>query len=155
MSVDSRSWIELNQLGLNVAIADLLDRLEARAAGALAEEHPPLSFHVPSLNALGGRFDLSEFERAMLMLAGAVEMSSSVALACASCHGDIHRAHATFSLGLAVLPAAHWSAITPNAALRRYRLVHVERGESLALSPLQIDERILHLIAGLDEPDSQ
>src|SRR6266498_3659797 len=54
-----------------------------------------------------------------------------------------------FGLALAALPGAHWSALSPTGPLRRWRLIEVGEGPSLVASPLRLDERILHFVAGL------
>ena len=59
----------------------------------------------------------------------------------------------TYSLALAALPDAHWSALAPGSPLRRWRLVEIKPGESVTASPLRIDERILHYIAGISYLD--
>ena len=155
MSVESPTWIERNQQQLGVALAAILARLDAYAtADAPLGDEPALVLDVPSLDAIGALFNLSEFERGLVLLAGAVELSSSVALACSLAHGDARRPHATFGLALATLPGAFWSAISPDAPLRRWRLVHVENGGSLTQAAVRLDERILHLLAGVDGPDA-
>jgi len=56
---------------------------------------------------------------------------------------------------LAALPNAHWSAIAPNAPLRRWRLIEVRPGESLVTSQLRLDETVLHYLAGLPFQDER
>src|SRR5439155_26485241 len=80
---------------------------------------------------------------------------SSFAAQCAAAQGDPRRDYPTFSMALAALPEAHWSALTPAAPLRRWRLVEVGSGDTLTQSQLRIDERVLHYLTGvsyLDEP---
>src|SRR5262249_39396919 len=59
------------------------------------------------------------------------------------------------SLALAALPGAHWSALTPAAPLRYWRLVEVGPGPSLTTSPLRIDEWALHRLAGVPYLDDR
>jgi hypothetical protein len=84
-----------------------------------------------------------------LLLCAGVELDSTFAALCAAVQGDARRTHATFSLALATLPGAHWSALTPAAPLRRWRMIEVASGDSLTHSPLRIDERVLHYLAGV------
>ena len=65
------------------------------------------------------------------------------------------RAYPTFSLALAALPGAHWSALSPQAPLRYWRLIDIGPGASLTLSPLRIDERILHDLTGVAALDER
>jgi hypothetical protein len=91
----------------------------------------------------------------VLLLCAAVEFDARFAPLCAAAQGDPQRAHPTFSLALATLPGAHWSALAPAGPLRRWRLVEVGSGPSLALSPLRIDERVLHYLAGVQHTDER
>src|SRR5205823_3244883 len=56
----------------------------------------------------------------------------------------------TFSLALAALPEAHWSALSPSASLRRWRLIELTSNEGLVSAPLRIDERVLHFLTGFN-----
>jgi hypothetical protein len=56
-------------------------------------------------------------------------------------------------LALAALPGAHWSAITPAAPLRHWRLIDVGDGPTLTTSPLRLDERVLHHLTGTPHLD--
>jgi hypothetical protein len=83
-----------------------------------------------------------------------VELHGSIGPLCATAQADPRWTHPTFSLALAALPEAHWSAITPGAPLRYWRLVEPGPGDAITTSPLRIDERILHYLTGqqyLDE----
>jgi hypothetical protein len=74
---------------------------------------------------------------------------------CASIHGETVRNYPTFSLALSLFPEAHWSALTPAAPLRGWRLIEVGSGTALTQLPLRIDERILHHIAGVSHIDDR
>jgi SpoVK/Ycf46/Vps4 family AAA+-type ATPase len=56
---------------------------------------------------------------------------------------------------LAVFPDAHWSALTPNAPLRRWRLLELASNDSLTNAPLRLDERVLHFLTGVNELDER
>ncbi|HEX3530695.1 MAG TPA: AAA family ATPase [Thermoanaerobaculia bacterium] len=101
------------------------------------------------------RFGLSPFERDVLLLAAGPELDSAFAVRCTKAQGDPARRLPTFSLALAALPDAHWSALLPSAPLRHWRLVEPDSRESLTVAPLRIDERILHHLAGLRHLDER
>ncbi|TDC06407.1 ATP-binding protein, partial [Streptomyces sp. 8K308] len=61
----------------------------------------------------------------------------------------------TFSLALAALPEPHWSALTPVAPLRRWRLIELDDETRLTTTRLRVDERVLHLVAGTPYLDSR
>ncbi|MFE9727844.1 ATP-binding protein [Streptomyces sp. NPDC005794] len=113
------------------------------ARGALAA--PPGSV---ALDALVACFGLSPFEREIVLLAAAAELDPTTAARCATACGDPERTYPTFSLALAALVDPHWSALTPVAPLRRWRIVELDDETRLTTSRLRLDERILHFLAG-------
>src|SRR5687768_7744470 len=125
-------------------------RLEAalnEAAGALSGPS--------ALDSLCAAFGLSPFERDILLLSAGIELDSAFARLCASAQGNPQRSFPTFSLALAALREPHWSAVTPEGPLRRWRLIELGHGESLTTSPLRVDERVLHYLAGLPHLDGR
>ena len=108
-----------------------------------------------ALETLCAAFRLSPFERDILLLCAAVELDSSVASLVTLLSGDSLRSSPTFSLALAALPDPHWSALTPAAPLRRFRMIEVSAGLALTSSPLRIDERILHYLTGIQYLDER
>ncbi|HEV2914386.1 MAG TPA: ATP-binding protein [Pyrinomonadaceae bacterium] len=108
-----------------------------------------------ALELMSTMFGLSGFERDLLLLCAGVELDSSFATVCAEAQGDPAHPFPTFSLALAALPEAHWSALTPAAPLRRWRLIEIGNGPALTLSQLRIDERILHYLAGVEHTDER
>jgi len=109
----------------------------------------------PALHLLASAFGLSQFERDVVLMCAGMELDGSFPELCARAHGDSQRRHPTFSLALAGLPAAHWSALAPSAPLRQWRLIEIESGPSLVASPLRIDERVLHYLAGVPHLDER
>ncbi|MEV6424254.1 ATP-binding protein [Streptomyces sp. NPDC051662] len=101
-----------------------------------------------ALDALVSCFGLSAFEREVILLAAAAELDPTTGARCAAASGDPDRAHPTFSLALAALVEPHWSALTPVAPLRRWRLVELDDETRLTTSRLRLDERILHFLVG-------
>ena len=87
------------------------------------------------------------------MLCAGVESTRPSGALCRG-HGDAGGPYATFGLALAALPDPHWSALSPISPLRHWRLVEVG-GESLTRSPLRIDERVLHYLAGVQYLDER
>ena len=160
------SWHEANQRHLSAALAMVRAALERHAGDAPAESEVPegarravreASEAMPApaaLETLSETFGLTPFERDVMLLCTGMELDSGFAALCASAQGDPRRAYPTFGLALAALPGAHWSALTPAAPLRHWRLVEVGTGDALTSSPLRVDERVLHHLAGtpyLDE----
>jgi hypothetical protein len=111
-----------------------------------------------ALGLLSQVYSLTPFETAVLVLCAGVELDARIPLLCAAACGDNARTEPTFSLALAALPDAHWSALAPDAPLRRWRLIEpvavAGAATLLTRAPLRIDERVLHFLVGLDAPDT-
>lgn len=108
-----------------------------------------------ALETLCAAFRLSPFERDVLLLCAGIELDSTFAAACATAQRDTRRRYPTFSLALAALPGAHWSALAPSSSLRRWRLVELTSNEGLVAAPLRIDERVLHFLTGINHLDDR
>ncbi|MFB6712916.1 MULTISPECIES: ATP-binding protein [unclassified Streptomyces] len=107
------------------------------------------------LDAVTSCFGLTPFERDLVLLTAAYELDPTTATRCAAACGDPERVYPTFSLALAALDGAHWSALTPVAPLRRWRVIGLEDETRLTRSRLRLDERILHFLLGSPYLDSR
>ncbi len=144
------TWMAANQRALVAQLSRIRGLLERRASEPSAAAVAQAPTEYPStLELLCATFGLSPFERDVVLLCAGVELESGFAELCARAQGDPARTFPTFSLALAALPEAHWSAASPSGALRRWRLIEVGSGASLTLAPLRIDERVLHHLTGL------
>jgi hypothetical protein len=146
--------LEDNQRALSAELERVARALEAHADGhappAEGERVP-----APALEALVQALGLSSFERDVLLLCAGVELEGGFASLCASASGAAGLGRPTFSLALACLTDPHWSALAPVAPLRRWRLVELDPGESAVVSPLRLDERVLHYLTGVDYLDER
>ncbi|MFF3872671.1 ATP-binding protein [Streptomyces sp. NPDC001978] len=132
------------------------DPHSARAAAAPTDDTSspattaliPVAPDLAPLDTLVAYLGLTPFERDLVLLAAADELDTTAAARCAAAAGDPRRAYPTFSLALAALDAAHWSALTPVAPLRRWRIIELEDESRLTTSRLRLDERILHFLLG-------
>jgi ATPase family associated with various cellular activities (AAA) len=157
----STDWLEVNRTALQDALARVKTRLQQHAerradspaVGPDGGEIAPES----ALGLLEQIFLLTPFETDVLVLCAGVELDASVAQLCAAAAGDPTRTDPTFSLALAAFDHAHWSALAPDAPLRRWRLVEPVPAAGpatlLTRAPLRLDERLLHFLVGLDAPD--
>jgi hypothetical protein len=161
MSASPLEWRDTNKqslVGQFARIRNLLERhisKDVGRPGPVAVSEPAPDKPPSPLDYLAEVFSLTHFERDLLLLCAAIELDSDFESLCETAHGEGDRARPTFGLALAVLPEAHWSAISPERPLRRWELVEVERGAGLASSPLRIDERILNFIVGVPHSDAR
>ena len=151
----SVEWLETNQRRLMAALAEIRAAFEQKPAPPEPAAESTSGEPRAALDHLTNVFGLSPFERRLLMFAASPELDSSFAQLCATAHGDPQRAYPTFSLALALLPGAHWSALSPGGPLRRWRMIEVGAGSALTTSPLRIDERILHFLTGVAAPEAR
>ena len=126
---------------------------EVAALAEWADETERTLTPKPSLDRLCAAFELSPFERDVLVLCAGMAVDPSVASLCAAAHGDQHAACPTFALARAAFEGEDWTAMTPAGPLRKWRLVHVGRGDTLLTSPLRIDESVLHHLMGTPSLD--
>jgi hypothetical protein len=109
----------------------------------------------PALEQLCGAFGLSGFERATLLLCAGVELDAGFAQAVAAAQQDPRLSFPTFGLALAALDEPHWSALSPAAPLRRWRLIELTSSDLLTSARVRIDERVLHYLAGVSHLDDR
>jgi hypothetical protein len=148
------SWTEANRTSLVAELARLKQRLRPESESASgASIDTADTAPAPALERLADLFELSLFEREVLLLCAGVEMDSEIAARCAEARGSVRLPCATFGLALAVLPEPHWSALTPSRPLRRFHLIEMNPGHGLTSSSLRIDERVLHYLAGINTLD--
>jgi hypothetical protein len=157
----STDWLNRSQSDLYVAIAKIRFILEQKIA---AKKGEPLEEKVESLvqkqqidsylTRLCESLSLSEFERDILLLCVGLELIPCWGDLCAEIANDPKQNYVTFGLAMTVLDHNDWSAFSPAANLRKWRLVEIGAGNALTASPLRVDERILHYLMGdqhLDE----
>jgi hypothetical protein len=167
--VPARTWEESNQACLMAAVAEVRatlaklisppDAESAVDALAVAQEfagNVRASMPAPpALETLCATFSLTCFERRILLMCAGAELDSRFAALYAAASKDLRSPLPTFSLALAAFEDAHWGALLPAQPLRFWRLVEVLPGDSLTTSPLRIDERILHYLAGMPAIDER
>jgi hypothetical protein len=145
----SESWHATNQRLLTAEVARVRALLEAHAAEGEPRPEAAEAGAAPALAGLCRALELSPFERDVLVMCAAVELDGTFAAACGAAHGESSRGYPSFGLALAALPGAHWSALTPDAPLRRWRLLELDPGGTLTGASLRVDEAVLHFLAGV------
>ena len=156
------SWHEANQAYLVHALQTVRGALERRAGGAQDAETAAVGTNssaaidpAPALERLCAAFGLSRFERDILLLCAGVELDAGFAQTVATAQSDARLTFPTFSLALAALGEPHWSALSPVAPLRRWRLIEIDNRDSLSTGKIRIDERVLHYLAGVPHLDDR
>ena len=149
-------WADENQRALVEALARVRRYVEQGANGAHGAHGRPVAGIEPmglpaALARLVSAFGLSPFERDVLLLCAGPELDGGFEAALRAAG----RGAPSFALALAILPDAHWTALSPAAPLRYWGLVEPTPGGSAVTAPLRLDERILHFLAGAGFTDER
>jgi len=107
-----------------------------------------------ALERLQAIFELSPFERDLLLLCAGVSLEVRFANACATAHKNSQITWPTFGMGVLVLDKPHWSCLSRNRPLRYWRLLEIDNG-SILHAPLRIDERVLQFLIGVPSSDER
>ncbi|MDH4052471.1 MAG: AAA family ATPase [Rubrivivax sp.] len=148
------SWPEQNQAWLAAELARLRLLVEARLASggqdaafaaatpaALATPWIGPADAPPALERVAQLFELSSFERDLLLLACGQELDPHLR--------SLLPEGISFSLAVSLLDAPHWDALSPLAPLRHWQLLSLPASAPPASAPILIDERVLHAVTGV------
>lgn len=159
-------WHRQNEQYLAAAIAWVRQGLE-RLAG-IAPEPPVSTFtadgkvdenseFVPALVMLSQRFNLSAFERSLLLLSAALELDTQIASLCAKAQDSPQRPYPTFALALTLFDQPDWSVVMAASPLRHWQLIEVTPSPTvpLTVSPLRADMRVVNYLKGINVLDDR
>ncbi len=168
-AIPAATWIDDNQAALNAALSEvrvaLAQHLSCSDELSTADNKPSVPLapaeasspgaEITALDQLCAAFSLSSFERKVLLMSAGAELDSRFAALYASAYKGARIFYPTFSLALSAFNDAHWSALLPTRPLRYWHLLEIIPGDGLTTSPLRIDERILHFLAGMSSIDER
>ena len=107
------------------------------------------------LNYLAELFQLSPFERNVLVLSIGIELDASLGKLVSKVQGDGQGQIPTISLVLSLFSDTHWSAFAPESSLRFWELITLNKNSVLTSSSFTIDEMVLHYVTGINSMDSR
>lgn len=123
------------------------------------ENQPSLTELVSDTSALTQlclKFNLSSFERDILLLCVGMEIEPNFQSLCAKAQGNSpNKNYPTLSLALAVFSGASWGVLSPQSPLQYWQLLQIEPGLILTQSPLRLDKGILCYLLGEKASDEQ
>jgi ATP-dependent 26S proteasome regulatory subunit len=154
----NHNWMEENHRYLMKALAYMGELLDHKLSGetTVLPTLDPSHLSPPSvLEQLCHIFNLSSFERDIILLCAGMEINCHWRDLLAKIQGNAQLVYPTLSLALKILPNPHWQGLTPAGALRRWKLMEIGSGVNLTQSPLRIDERILHYLWGIQYVDER
>jgi AAA+ superfamily predicted ATPase len=105
---------------------------------------------LPALETLSRSFDLTDFEKKMLIMCTGAEIDSEFSLILSKLYKNPNVKFPTFDIALRAFPEANWKAILPDSSLRRFQLISLQNNDDVPLitTPIRIQERILHYLLG-------
>jgi ATP-dependent 26S proteasome regulatory subunit len=146
---------------------NLLKKVGSAQSGAVAHHEATLqsasdgrlfSLTEKASSALGQlcqTFQLSPFERDIMVLCAGVELDPTLRQLCTQAEPELKHGSPTFNLAGLVIPQGHWDAFVPASPLRHWQLVELGPSRQLMTAPLRIDERILHTLMGISYLDER
>ena len=119
------------------------------------QSHTLDNTYQPALEVLASRFQLSDFEKQVLLLCAGMELDTRVATLCAMAQGDSSKPYPTASLCFSLFDDGAWDILSPERSLRRFQLIEIDRHPQVPLtsSPIRIDDRVASYIKGLNFVD--
>ncbi|MFZ4475450.1 MAG: ATP-binding protein [Saprospiraceae bacterium] len=152
----TRLWQEANQQYLNTRIFRLLKDINTRLNPCSERTNIPYDTNTewnepepPHLEVLVNKFNLSPFEQNILLIAAGIELSSSFRKELLKLleleNNELIPLYAAFRS----LENPHWSAVSPDAPLRKWNLIKIFETGILMNRNFSIDEAILHYLTGL------
>ncbi|BAV06603.1 ATPase family associated with various cellular activities (AAA) [Filimonas lacunae] len=167
MIQEQTSWIEANQQYLMANVQCIREQIQVfqngtdsnkqgllQAQETVAHARAKLTAPAP-IDVLTESLMLSHFEREVILLCAGVELDSQFAGIIANVQGTPGYYLPTFGTALAALPHAHWSGLSPDSALRYWRLIEVGNEQLITKSALRLDEHILHYLTGVKLLDAR
>ncbi|MGN6110828.1 MAG: ATP-binding protein [Kofleriaceae bacterium] len=107
----------------------------------------------PTIVRLCRLFQLSAFERDLVLACLGAELDPELARRCATALHSPGSHRPTLSLALSAFPDGHLGSLAPSSPLRRHRIVMVAEGVPLFAAPIALDERIVYFLLGVPDLD--
>jgi hypothetical protein len=157
---DSQKQDNLNRLNQQaIRICQLIEsHLEATENPTQANLNPPEQLpEPPALAHLCSVFNLSPFERYILLLCIAMELEPSLGSLCAEINKNPGLPYPTPYLACNTFPDATWSAFDPDSPLIEWQLIELKTEQVFTQSPIKLDRGILFylLCSSYREPQLQ
>ncbi len=151
------NWYQANYKFLLQEIDRVRKNIENFIEGK--ENQPNVTEFVLETSALAQlciKFNLSPFERDILLLCAGMEIEPNFSSLCAQAQkNSTNKYYPTLGLALDAFPGANWRVFSTRSPLHYWQLLQIEPGLILRKSPLQIDKRILCYLLGEDASDEE
>lgn len=119
-----------------------ISSIKKKSSALLKKMNPP-----PAIETLSKTFNLTPFEQKILLLCAGTELESHLAEVLYENNRN-EGGQPTFALALSSFDEAHWSAISPAAPLRYWKMITLGNDAVKSQASMKIDESILHYLTG-------
>ncbi|MBW4473709.1 MAG: ATP-binding protein [Stenomitos rutilans HA7619-LM2] len=147
-AIASPTWYQTNWQTIQQEVGRIRQWVESFLENKSLDSLPDASAPTSALTQLCTKFQLSAFERDILLLCIGMEIDPAFARLCAKANGNPDRPFPTLSLALSIFPAARWSVLSPQNPLQRWQLIEFAPGFTLTQAAIRIDKRILCYLLG-------
>jgi len=151
-----------HQVALEQAINEVLEIFKEYIVSYTQSTRTPLPIKnsdgkKPNINLICDVFELSQFERYILVMAAAREVKAEFRSFCASANQSSDRPYPTLNLAVSMLPSSDWRIHLPDSPLFRWELIHLVNFEAAnrAFQPFEIDPRIMAYLLGNNVIDKE
>ncbi len=146
-ALDNQAFLVSRWRAVQRAIESENEQIDFSESDLLAESMS----RPPALVSLATIFSLSDFEQFIVLVCAGVELDGALARTIRKTPFS----RPCFELMLGLFTNGHLSAITPAGPLRDWRIIELEKNETLISCPLCLDERILHYLSGISYGDAR
>ncbi|MBP0003737.1 MAG: ATP-binding protein [Cyanobacteria bacterium SBC] len=131
---------------VRLVLQQYLDRSSGKSSPSV---EPPAKPAASALDILVDRFQLTPFERNILLLCVAAELDWQILRLCAETQQNARLTYPSFSLAFALFPELkHWSATKPTSPLRYWDLIRIHPETTLMSDSLRVNEWVVHYLMG-------
>ncbi len=109
---------------------------------------PNINCQNSNLDSLCQKFNLSPFERDILLLCVGIEIDPNFTELCAKINGNPKKNYPTLSLALSCFPNPSWQVISPSYPLQKWDLLEFSPDLTITQAPIKIDKRIFCYLLG-------
>ncbi len=148
------TWLRLKLTHLSNSQTVTIEQIEDAKTKMIAAESVE---YPPALAILGQQLGLSQFEQQTLLLSAAMALDIQIGYLCAQAQDNSAQPYPTFALALVLFEQPSWDIMSPERPLRYWRLIEIHQSgvQTLTISPLRADERIVNYIKGLNYLDDR
>ncbi|MBP6237633.1 MAG: ATP-binding protein [Saprospiraceae bacterium] len=143
------NWLSYNQNYLNQCISNLMSRIGEKSTNVtIFTKENDDTVKKSNLEKLVSRYQLSDFERDVVILASGLELSAEFNKQFSQVFNYQGLTYASYNMALKHLDNAHWDALVENGPLRRYKIIKTFSDELFINNRFTLDDYILQYITG-------